>query len=590
MSTPGPELLQQAWVQAYLDPLAAHALGKLLVELGEPWQADGWLHIGLAEVRTGDNAVAASAVAQARQAWLAAGNATGVALADDVRSIVLRRGGDHAASAALQADVDARRGLAPSPQHRFIAHNTRAITAKVLGDNDGALRHFYAALEAAEASGLAGPRITALSNLGGFHQDLYNLDDARQLSERALHEAMLARSRPILGTAASNLIIIHHAAGEPQRARAMVQYLLEREHELLPGALRRHAQPLALGHLGVGEIDEAWRYLEPGAIGALSDVDGETFWAWLRARCLLARGEATQARAVAEQTLQRRGAQQRSDQPYDQMELARALADACEAEGDTRAALQHMRRTHGLYEQLVGRSARARFIALEASHQLAAAQRERDQALDAQRASEGDRQRLADLNAALQRQVAETERLHQQLREQALVDPLTGLHNRRYLFEVGPGLLELARRNGSPLCVVLLDLDHFKLLNDTYGHQAGDAVLQRFGTLLRQMLRKSDVVCRHGGEEFVAVMPEIDAAGAEQMLARLLQAFQQLPPDTGRRRMPAGSFSAGIALFPRHGSTLDQLLSRADRALYAAKHHGRARIEQAPRTGFGTLS
>jgi diguanylate cyclase (GGDEF)-like protein len=137
--------------------------------------------------------------------------------------------------------------------------------------------------------------------------------------------------------------------------------------------------------------------------------------------------------------------------------------------------------------------------------------------------------------------------------------------------------------------VVLIDLDHFKLLNDTYGHQAGDLVLERFAALLRQMLRRSDVVCRHGGEEFVAVLPDLDGDGAAALLSRLLEAFQALPPAPGRRRTPNGSFSAGIALFPHHGNTLEQLLSRADRALYAAKNRGRARIEQAPRTGFGSL-
>jgi diguanylate cyclase (GGDEF)-like protein len=104
------------------------------------------------------------------------------------------------------------------------------------------------------------------------------------------------------------------------------------------------------------------------------------------------------------------------------------------------------------------------------------------------------------------------------------------------------------------------------------------------------MLRRSDVVCRHGGEEFVAVMPDIDADGAQAMMARLLEAFQLQQPEIGRRRLPTGSFSAGIALFPRHGNTLEQLLSRADRGLYTAKNQGRARIEIAPRTGFGTLA
>jgi diguanylate cyclase (GGDEF)-like protein len=248
-----------------------------------------------------------------------------------------------------------------------------------------------------------------------------------------------------------------------------------------------------------------------------------------------------------------------------------------------------VRRAQKVYEQLVGRSARARYLALQANHELAQAQRERDVARDSHRSVEHDRRRLVQLNEALQAQVLETEMLHARLREQALRDPLTGLHNRRYLFEMAPGLLDLARRQASPLCVVLIDLDHFKLLNDTYGHHAGDAVLQRFATLLAQMLRRSDVVCRHGGEEFVAVMPDIDANGAQTMLTRLLEAYQAQQQDMGRRKLPSCSFSAGIAVFPTHGSSLEQLLSRADRALYSAKARGRARIEQMPMTDFGTF-
>jgi len=197
---------------------------------------------------------------------------------------------------------------------------------------------------------------------------------------------------------------------------------------------------------------------------------------------------------------------------------------------------------------------------------------------------------LLQLNEALQAQIDETALLHTKLQEQALRDPLTGLHNRRYLFEIAPGLLDLARRQKSNLVVVLLDLDHFKLLNDTYGHHAGDAVLQRFSALLTQMLRRSDVICRHGGEEFVAVMPDITPDGAQTMLTRLLQAYQSQPQEVGRRRLPSCSFSAGIAQFPAHGHTLEQLLSRADKALYTAKARGRARIETMPMTDFGTLA
>ena len=584
------ELIRSAWEQCYLDSAVGRDLGHQIVRRGGAAANVGWLHVALAEVRAGDAVVGRQALDNARAGYTAARDADGLAWCDEILAVLSRRAGDCAGSARLQLELDQRSGVLRDDMHRFFCHNSRAITAKMLGQADTALRHFYAARQAAMLTGWAGPRIAALCNLGGYHHDLFNLDDARRLSEEGLAAAAQAKTRPALTTAATNLISIYHAAGEPRRARAMVDFVLSHEADLTPGAIKRYAGALALGHLSVGEIDAALLHLQSNAATTAPDGDGMTLCAWVKARCLLARADAAGARALAEGMLAQRREKRLVDQQYDTMELHKVLADACEHMGDHPAALKCMREVHAIYEQLVGRSARARFIALEVRHQLSAAQQERDLALDSHRSADDDRRRLAALNQALQTQIEQTELLHAQLREQALNDPLTGLHNRRFLFESAPRVLELARRQDKPLCVVLMDLDHFKLLNDTYGHAAGDLVLKRFAKLLTEMLRRSDVVCRHGGEEFVALMPELDGDGAQAVLTRLLAAFQSLPPEPGQRRTPNSSFSAGIALFPRHGHTLEQLLSRADRALYAAKHRGRARIEQAPRTGFGTLT
>ena len=590
MPTPEPQdEITRAWELCYLDPLGARDIGRRLAAGNGIAAATGWLHVALAEVRIGDAALALSALAHARLNYGAHRDTEGLALCDEVHAIVLRRNGDAEASARLQAASDERANLGREPMPRFIAHKSRALTAKQLGRVDEALQHFYAASEAATATGWAGPRITALGNLGGYHQELHNLEDARQLCEQALSLAREAGAKPMVATSAANLIVIHHAAGEAAQARAMAAFMIEHPEEMMPNAREQHALFLALGPLSAGEIDAAEEYLSCSEVGNRADGDSMTCWAWLKARCLLARGDAAGAHEIAEHALQERQRRRLHDRDHDLMELHRVAADACEALGDAAAALVRLRQAHALYEQLVGRSARARLVSLQVSHQLAQAERERDLAVDSRRSAEDDRRRLAELNAALHAQIAQTEMLHARLQEQALRDPLTGLHNRRYLFEIAPGLLELARRQGTRLCVVLIDLDHFKLLNDTYGHQAGDLVLQRFAALLTRMMRRSDVVCRHGGEEFVAVMPDISADGAEAMLERLLESFQSQREEIGQRRLPHGSFSAGIARFPRHGNTLEQLLSRADRALYAAKNHGRARIEQAPRTGFGTL-
>jgi len=608
----GPALLR-AWQLSYLDPGASLTLARSLCAEPGVHRAEAQLLVALGEARLAPPAQAQLTLDAARSLFLAPGKPgesagtseisetsesdqgdepeRGLRLCDELQALLLRRQGDAEGSARLQALLDARHGSPRDAMHRFIAHNSRAITCKQLGQVDASLLHLHAAFDAAQQTGWPGPYVAACTNLGGRHHDLYNLKDARKYSLQALAAAAKAGAKAAQLVAACNLIVIHHALGDLGEASALGDTLERLLHGERPEVVEDMTPPLALACMAGGEIDRSEALLRgvQAALGRQPAGEWALAWGWQMARCRLARGDAQDAYSTALAVLHASEAAGGAKPSYDLMALQRALSDAAEQTGRATQALAHLRAAHALYESLVGRSARARYIALDVMHQLEQARRERDAAVDGRRSVEDDRQRLTALNAALQAQMAETERLHAQLREQALRDPLTGLHNRRYLFEVAPGLLERARRSGTPLCVVLLDLDHFKLLNDTCGHAAGDLVLQRFGILLTEMLRKSDVVCRHGGEEFVAVMPELQADEAEVVITRLLDAYTSLQLSLGRRRLPRGSFSAGIALFPNHGATLEQLLSRADRALYAAKHQGRARVEQAPRTGFATL-
>ncbi len=579
-------LLDAAWRDCYLVPARAGATGRALAEAGGTLAAWGWLHVALAEARVGDPSAARQAIDAALDGFDRTGDPRGRLLAAEVLAILRRRTGDVETAAAILAELDRADMSAYTPLDQFIARNSRALTMKLAGQPDEALRHYYVALDAADASGNEGARITALLNLASLHHDLYNLDDARALTERALDAARAAGAAHIVAVTMENLIVTHWSCGDLLRAGQVTQELLAHIGAALGTEPPTRSTAIALGHLASGRIDAAETWLGPDFAGECTDLDAATLWAWVRARCALARGDAALACRVAERTMQAHREVGLADSPFNLMELHRVLADAREQIGDPHSALGHMRRAHDLYVELVGRSARARRVALHIGFELDRAQRERDRAVDSHRAAEADRQSLSELNAALQREVAANEALQAQLREQALRDPLTGLHNRRYLFEVAPGMLERARREDSALAVVLLDLDHFKLLNDTYGHHAGDLTLQRFATLLQQTMRRSDVVCRHGGEEFVALLPGMNGAGAATLLDRMLQVYQAEGITVGRRRTPSGSFSAGVALFPRHGSTLEQLLSSADRALYRAKQQGRARVELAATAGL----
>ena len=601
MAEPAGSPLLRAWQLSYLDPEASLALARQLCSEPGVDLAEARLLAALGEVRVSPLPQAAQALAAAHELLAAAAEPAvrerGLALCGELQAVLLRRQGDAEGSARLQGRLDLP-GPADGPHpvardamHRFLAHTSRAITSKMLGQVDVSLRHLHAAWDAAQQTGWPGPYITACTNLGGRHHDLYNLEDARTYSLKALAAAGEAGAKTAQRVAACNLIGIHHALGELAEAEALGHTLEALLRDAPAATVEDMTPPLALAWMAGGQHERAEALMRSVQQALPREPAGEwaLAWGWQMARCRLAQGDAAGAYGTALAVLQASLAAGGAPAGYDLMALQRVLCDAAEATGNAPQALAHLHEAHGLYEQLVGRSARARYVALDITHQLEQARHERDMAVDGRRSVEDDRRRLIELNAALQAQMAETERLHAQLREQALHDPLTGLHNRRYLFEAGPGLLERARRQGAPLCVVLLDLDHFKLLNDTCGHAAGDLVLQRFGQLLKDTLRKSDVVCRHGGEEFVAVMPDLGADEAQAVITRLLESFTSLQLALGRRRLPRGSFSAGIALFPNHGSTLEQLLSRADRALYAAKNQGRSRIEQAPRTGFATL-
>lgn len=175
--------------------------------------------------------------------------------------------------------------------------------------------------------------------------------------------------------------------------------------------------------------------------------------------------------------------------------------------------------------------------------------------------------------------ITERKRLEGELIHVANTDSLTGLHNRRVFLHKLDSEIARARRYRHPLALLMIDLDHFKHINDSHGHAAGDEALRVFAALSRERLRNTDHVGRLGGEEFGVILPESDAAGALNMANRLLGAFSGTPIHPQCRASSFHcSFSGGLALL-RPEDDGDSLLSRADHVLYRAKSGGRARIE-----------
>jgi len=161
---------------------------------------------------------------------------------------------------------------------------------------------------------------------------------------------------------------------------------------------------------------------------------------------------------------------------------------------------------------------------------------------------------------------------------QATHDILTGLHNRQYMQEWLALELKRALRHRRPIGAILCDLDHFKRVNDSYGHDAGDMVLREVAALLRRNTRDSDVACRYGGEEFLVLMPESPLEATLQRAERLREAVAALALHYGGQSIGPVTLSAGVAVYPEDGADQDGLLRAADAALYQAKQEGRNRV------------
>jgi len=198
---------------------------------------------------------------------------------------------------------------------------------------------------------------------------------------------------------------------------------------------------------------------------------------------------------------------------------------------------------------------------------------------------------MGEFSTAFNEMTVQLELTMQQLRESeeryrllACVDQLTGLENRRRFFELASAEFNRAERYSRSVSLVMIDLDLFKLVNDRYGHPCGDAVLQEAAQRLRAQLRDVDRLCRFGGEEFIALLPDVGLEQAAQAAERLRRSLEQAPVRAGAEDIPMTA-SFGVAAYQGLGATgqvptqvLDQVIAQADRALYCAKRNGRNQV------------
>lgn len=172
-------------------------------------------------------------------------------------------------------------------------------------------------------------------------------------------------------------------------------------------------------------------------------------------------------------------------------------------------------------------------------------------------------------------------RLRETLRNQSIRDPLTGVFNRRYMEETLDREIPRALRKKASIGIMMMDIDHFKKFNDTFGHDAGDTVLQDISKTIQSAIRREDILCRYGGEEFIVILPEANLQITQIRAEQIRQQVHDLELVHDNRPLGSITLSIGIAVYPENGMKGEDVIQAADKALYQAKETGRNKVSAA---------
>lgn len=198
---------------------------------------------------------------------------------------------------------------------------------------------------------------------------------------------------------------------------------------------------------------------------------------------------------------------------------------------------------------------------------------------DANEKLEEQAQKLEGLNSALQDEIKQKKLLEEELRAIATIDSLTGVYSRYQLLEFGENELKRFLRTGHSLCALMLDIDHFKSINDTYGHSVGDIALKHFATICKETLRTTDIIGRIGGEEFVIIMPDTEEDEGYSVAERIrIKIAESKFSATDAAALFSLTVSIGLYIFTKNDHSFERTLSKADKALYEAKGAGRNHV------------
>jgi diguanylate cyclase (GGDEF)-like protein len=583
---------RRAWNLLHVDSprsrvLAERALAAALHDGDRA--AEGWARIALGYHRLyfGTASDAAQELRRALGCFAADGDRAGHLLATAALARAMWRKGRvrEALAAVLPLRDEGVRVL--RHDQRGVLLNTIAGCYSALGDSTQAFAHMFEALRDAGPKRGNGFDTVLHCNLSHELLQIGDYEHALQHVEQGLAGCARLRNGRLLGILLINRVICLTELGRAAEALPDVAAVLDMPaDERGRGSIEPAFESLAIAALRAGEVALGAELVTRAQGGTETPVPDE------RIERVTAAGLLALAEGDAREALRRlyAGRDEALRDDVDGLSLRiraqyfAVLSEAHDAAGDSAAALAALRQWRGLSRAQAQLASRARYQAAALQTELLRLQHRLDENDARRRRTERARAELAAINGQLSRKIEEVQALQEALRQQAVRDPLTGLFNRRHLADTLPTLTALARREAQPLALVIIDLDHFKRVNDGHGHAVGDRLLAAFGAMLDEQTRRSDVACRYGGEEFCLLMPRTGTEQARRKAQALLRRWRstRLALDDGGA-LEGLSFSAGVADTTLAPASPDALLKAADDALLAAKREGRGRVLIAPK-------
>jgi diguanylate cyclase (GGDEF)-like protein len=448
----------------------------------------------------------------------------------------------------------------PYPDIRATTAQAIGWTHFLLGNTSEAYQYLQTALGILQEIGDWEKEAEVLISLGTFHSETGSHPESMEAFQKALRMHQDKPPSRAKGVALNNLALAQITAGNYAEALVSAHTSLQIVRELGFTSLEASClETLSRAYIGLGELAKAEEVLdsslsiarEVGAVSAEMAAMlslGEVYWK--QDRYTLACEHLHQAVSLAES----RG---NSIYRYKCHEL---LATIHESQGQLLDSLVHYKEFHAAREQARAESAQLRMENLKILHQVETNRKEAEI--------------LLLQNQALEQEIEDRRRDHLELERLAVTDSLTGLYNRRHFLTLGDYELAKAQRMGTPLTLLMLDLDHFKAVNDLHGHSTGDRVLESIAKLIVTNARAGDYCFRYGGEEFVILLPETRLAHGMEIAERMRH-LVACAPFRADRRLICITASLGAVQAQPEDADLGAVMARADAAMYRAKSAGR---------------